>query len=160
MNPRMVHDIKKEPTLYEQARDVLDSKIEELKLRKTQERYRLLEEIYSREDHFEIEDLFESMLQQNFNVSKATVYNVVELLTEIGLVTRHNFGNNNAARYEKAFGRRQHSHIICTNCNKVTEFCDPRLLLIQNTAEQFSGITVKEHSLVLYGTCKDGCQKQ
>ncbi len=157
----MVKEAKKEPTLYDQARQVLDSKIEEMGLRKTQERYRILEEIYKREDHFEIEDLFDSMLQQNFNVSKATVYNVVELLTEIGLVIRHNFGNNNAARYEKAFGRRQHSHIICTKCNKVVEFCDPRLLLIQNTASQFSGIEIKDHSLVFYGVCSDeSCQKK
>lgn len=146
---------EKEASLYEQARQVLDSKIEEKGLRKTQERYRILEEIYKREDHFEIENLFESMIQQNFNVSKATVYNVVELLTEIGLVTRHNFGTNNASRYEKAFGRRQHSHLICTRCNKVVEFCDPRLLLIQNTVSEYSGITIKDHSLVFYGTCKD-----
>lgn len=156
----MLKEANTEPSLYEQAREVLDQKIEELGLRKTQERYRILEEIYSREDHFEIENLFDSMLQQNFNVSKATVYNVVELLTEVGLVTRHNFGNNNAARYEKAFGRRQHSHIICTKCNKVIEFCDPRLLLIQNNAAQFSGIKVKDHSLVFYGVCEnDACNK-
>lgn len=157
----MVKEAKKESTLYDQARQVLDSKIEELGLRKTQERYRILEEIYKREDHFEIEDLFDSMLQQNFNVSKATVYNVVELLTEIGLVTRHNFGNNNAARYEKAFGRKQHSHIICTKCNRVTEFCDPRLLLIQNTVSQYSGIDIKDHSLVFYGVCSNNsCQSK
>lgn len=150
----------KEPSLYDQAREVLDKKIEELGLRKTQERYRILEEIYKREDHFEIENLFESMLEQNFNVSKATVYNVVELLTEVGLVTRHTFGNNNAARYEKAFGRKQHSHLICTKCNRVIEFCDPRLLLIQNTVSQYSGIQIKDHSLVFYGVCTTGeCAK-
>ncbi len=156
----MVQDVNTAMTHFEQARAVLDSKIEEKGLRKTQERYRILEEIYKREDHFEIEDLFESMLQQNFNVSKATVYNVVELLTEIGLVIRHNFGNNNAARYEKAFGRRQHSHIICTKCNRVIEFCDPRLLNIQNTVSEYSGIDIKDHSLVFYGVCNSpDCQK-
>jgi Fur family ferric uptake transcriptional regulator len=156
----MVKEMTKEPSLYDQAREVLDKKIEELGLRKTQERYRILEEIYKREDHFEIENLFESMLEQNFNVSKATVYNVVELLTEVGLVTRHTFGNNNAARYEKAFGRKQHSHLICTKCNRVIEFCDPRLLLIQNTVSQYSGIQIKDHSLVFYGVCTTGeCAK-
>ena len=157
----MVKDLNKQPSLYDQAKEVLDRKIEELGLRKTIERYKILEEIYHRDDHFEIEDLYSAMLNQNFNVSKATVYNVVELLTEIGLVTRHNFGNNNAARYEKAFGRKQHSHVICTKCNKVVEFCDPRLLLIQNTVSQFSGIEIKSHSLVFYGECKDGnCDKK
>lgn len=152
----MVKGVNKQPSLYDQAKEVLDKKIEELGLRKTIERYKILEEIYRRDDHFEIEDLYLAMLEQNFNVSKATVYNVVELLTEIGLVTRHNFGNNNAARYEKAFGRRQHSHVICTICDKVVEFCDPRLLLIQNTVSQFSGIDIKSHSLVFYGECSDG----
>lgn len=157
----MVKGVKKQPSLYDQAKEVLDKKIEELGLRKTIERYKILEEIYRRDDHFEIEDLYMAMLDQNFNVSKATVYNVVELLTDIGLVTRHNFGNNNAARYEKAFGRRQHSHVICTVCDKVVEFCDPRLLLIQNTVSQFSGIDIKSHSLVFYGECNDeNCKKE
>jgi Fur family transcriptional regulator, ferric uptake regulator len=146
--------------IYNKAQAILDRKIEEKGLRKTQERYRILKEIYDREDHFEIEELYNGIIEKNFNISKATVYNAVELLVDIGLVTKHQFGIKHASRYEKSFGRKQHSHLICINCNKVFEFCDPRIQNIQNTQEEFSGLEIKEHSLILYGQCtKDNCDR-
>ncbi|HLO45409.1 MAG TPA: transcriptional repressor [Leadbetterella sp.] len=146
--------------IYNKAQAILDRKIEEKGLRKTQERYRILKEIYEREDHFEIEELFSGIIKKNFNISKATVYNAVELLVEVGLVTKHQFGLKHASRYEKSFGRKQHSHLICIDCNKVFEFCDPRIQNIQNTLEEFSGLEIKEHSLILYGQCnKTQCGK-
>jgi Fur family transcriptional regulator, ferric uptake regulator len=145
---------------FEEAKALLELKIEELGLRRTQERYKVLEEIYLREDHFEIEELFDDIIKKKFNISKATVYNVIELLVEVGLVIKHQFGIKHAARYEKAFGRKQHSHLICINCNKVFEFCDPRLQNIQNTQEEFSGLEIKDHSLIFYAKCqREECQK-
>ncbi len=142
------------------ALSILDKKIEERGLRKTQERYRILKEIYEREDHVEIEELYHDIIEKKFNISKATVYNSVELLVEIGLVTKHQFGLKHAARYEKSFGRKQHSHLICIDCNKVFEFCDPRIQNIQNTLEEFSGLEIKDHALILYGQCnKNECSK-
>jgi len=142
------------------AQRILDKKIEEKGLRKTQERYRILTEIYQREDHVEIEELYNDIIIHKFNISKATVYNTLELLVEIGLVTKHQFGLKHAARYEKAFGRKQHSHLICIDCNKVFEFCDPRIQNIQNTQEEFSGLEIKEHSLTFYAKChRKECQK-
>lgn len=142
------------------AQWILDKKIEEKGLRKTQERYRILAEIYQREDHVEIEELYHDIIIHKFNISKATVYNTLELLVEIGLVTKHQFGLKHAARYEKAFGRKQHSHLICIDCNKVFEFCDPRLQNIQNTQEEFSSLEIKEHSLTFYAKChRKECQK-
>jgi Fur family transcriptional regulator, ferric uptake regulator len=140
------------------AREILDQKIEEKKLRRTPERYRILEEIYQRDDHFEVETLLESLVSKNFVVSRATIYNVLELLVEFGLVTKHQFGNSLSARYEKAFGRKQHSHLICTECGKVLEFCDPRLQNIQNMVSEFHQMEIFDHSLVFYGKCKEICE--
>ena len=142
------------------AQHILDQKIKEKGLRKTQERYRILREIYEREDHFEIEELYNDIINKKFIISKATIYNTVELFVEIGLVIKHQFGLKHAARYEKSFARKQHSHLICIDCNKVLEFCDPRIQNIQNTLEEFSGLEIKEHSLVMYGKCQNkDCEK-
>jgi Fur family transcriptional regulator, ferric uptake regulator len=147
--------------LLEKATEVLNQKLESMGLRKTQERYKILSEIYLTNDHFEIDELYQIILDKNYSISRATVYNVIELLVEMGLVIKHQFGIKHASRYEKAFGRKQHSHLICVDCNKVFEFCDPRLQHIQNTLEEYSNMEIKEHSLILYGKCqKESCGKQ
>lgn len=146
---------------FREAKAILDAKIEEMGYRKTVERYKILEEIYARDDHFEADELYFVFVEQNFSVSKSTVYNTLDLFAELGLVIKRQFNNSQAFRYEKAFGRRQHSHLICIDCNKVFEFCDPRLQAIQNSISEFYKIPIIDHSLILYGQCqRDNCKKE
>jgi len=143
--------------IIEEVKTIFSSHLESHKLRKTPERYTILEEIYRRTDHFDAEALYIHMKAQNYRVSRATVYNTLELLVNCDLVTKHQFGKN-TARYEKAYGYRQHDHIICVNCGKVLEFCDPRIQQIKNMMGELMDFNVTSHSLNLYGTCKTDCQ--
>jgi Fur family transcriptional regulator, ferric uptake regulator len=148
------------PKQFEEVTKIFTAYLENKDLRKTPERYAILEEIYSLDGHFDVEELYVKMKNKNYHVSRATVYNTLDLLTECDLVTRHQFGQNQA-QYEKSYGSRQHDHLICTDCHKVTEFCDPRIQTIHNTVEELLQFEVVHHSLILYASCtKPNCKNR
>ena len=136
----------------DEVRSIFQAFLKKRNKRQTPERFAVLEEIYQTDDHVDADDLYVRLKQDGTRVSRATVYNTLELLLECDLVVRHQFGKNQA-KYERAYSYWQHDHLICMDCSELLEFCDPRLQSIQEMVADIYEFDIKHHSLNMYGHC-------
>ncbi len=142
--------VQKEYTI---VKELLTNYLEEHKFRKTPERYAVLKEIYKIDEHFDIDYLYNLFKEKQFSVSKATLYNTLELLLDAGLVRKHQFGKVQAF-YEKSYFNKNHDHIIMMDDFEIIEFCDPRIEEIKKDFENAMDIEIESHTLYFYGKRK------
>ena len=137
------------------VRNILTSYLEQNSLRKTPERFAILDAVYSLEDHFTLDELSDKPNdEKRFPVSRATLYNTLKLFMELRLVIRHRF--QGATKYEACYDNNSHSHQICTVCGKVTEFKS------QKINDAIAALHLRRFrkdgfSLYIYGICSP-CQ--
>lgn len=145
----MMDDVKVEETIKQIFTDYL----KENRLRRTPERYAILNAIYSIKGNFEVDELLTYMEEnEKFRVSRATVYNTIALLINANLVIHHQFGS--LSKYEKCFGCEM-SYAVCTQCGKVTAINNTKLEDNTNNIKKFH---LTHYSLYVYGLC-DKCYR-
>ena len=140
-------------------KEVLRQYLLEKGFRNTPERYTILEEIYSMEHHFNVDDLYLLMMQKKYHVSKATIYNTIEIFLDAGLIRKHQFGEKtqSSSSYEKSYFDKQHDHLVIYKSDsdkeieEIIEFCDPRIQGIKESIEKAFGVSIDTHSLYFYG---------
>jgi len=159
----MMMDPKQKQLNLTTIKEVLRQYLQERGLRNTPERYTILEEIYELEHHFNVDDLYLIMMQKKYHVSKATIYNTIEIFLDAGLIRKHQFGEKTltSSSYEKSYFDKQHDHLVIYKKDsgkeiaEIIEFCDPRIQGIKESIEQAFNVQIDSHSLYFYGTKKD-----
>lgn len=112
----------KEQESYVAAVKRFNRYLEIKRMRKTPERFAILKKAWQQEHHFNADELHASLEADSYHVSRATVFNTIEILVESGVIRRHQFTSGKAVVYEAARGG--HLHLICTHCGKVRELSD------------------------------------
>ena len=140
------------------AKETLNAYLQQKKLRPTRERFLLLEEIMQTDGHFDADELFANLNAKGLKASRATVYNTLDLLVECGLISKYRFGESHS-RYEKAFGRPRHDHLICLECGEIIEFVNERLDRIQKEVCDENKFTLHNSTLQIFGICSN-CQNK
>ncbi len=118
----------------------------------TPERFEVLDYALNYEGHFGADELFLKMKNNNSNISRATVYNTLELLAACNLLSKRNFGENKT-RYEAKFGKKTHDHLICTNCGDIKEFSEPAIEIIVKEISTKLGFDPTGYSFNIFGKC-------
>ncbi|MGC8977398.1 MAG: Fur family transcriptional regulator [Candidatus Ratteibacteria bacterium] len=127
----------------------------------------IIDILYKTNEHLSAEDIFFAVHKEYPNIGLTTIYRTLELLVQMGLIHRFDFGDGRA-RYELAEGpkgKQHHHHLICTKCGRVidyTDFIDEEIDLLKRTEKGLSkkyNFDITEHLIQFYGIC-DRCRRK
>lgn len=143
----------------DERKRVLDSYIEKKQLKHTKQRDIIFEEFFNHtDDHVAVEELYDRVKARDSKVGYATIYRTLKLFRECGLAFERNFGDGKT-RYEPVtFDGEHHDHIICTDCEKIVCFNDPKLDKILQAIAKSTNFEIDNYRLEIHGKCTDGCE--
>lgn len=138
---------------------VLESYLLQHNMRRTPERYAILDRILELPHHFNIDTVCSIMNENSYRVSRATVYNTIQLLVDAGILRCHRF-NGRQSRYEVIVDTPQpnHLHLICRVCGSVKEVNTPEMSKLID-GSRFRSFAAEYYSLYIYGVCS-ACRRR
>ena len=123
-------------------------------LKVTLPRLKILEVLEkSSNHHMSAEDIYRILMEQHQDVGVATIYRVLTQFEESGIVNKLNFENNQAV-YELS-NVEHHDHLVCVKCSTIIEFQDDVIEQHQLQIANKYDFQLTDHSLYLYGLCKN-----
>jgi Fur family ferric uptake transcriptional regulator len=123
-------------------------------VRWTAQRQAIVETFFAGREHLTVEELHRRVRALDPTVSAATVYRTVNMLVEIGVAHKRNFGNGSAS-FESALDRDHHDHLVCVGCGRITEFHHDGIEVLQDEVARVHGFRLSHHRMELYGLCPE-----
>ena len=155
--PSITTDFNERTIEYTQFLNDFKILLKKNSLKFTIQREVILETLYNSDEHLTPESLHQLIQKQHPNLKTgiATVYRTLALLEDSSMVTSLSFGVQ-GKKYELG-AKEHHDHMICTKCGSITEFVDEDIEKRQHSIAQELGFKMSDHSMQIYGTCKE-CQ--
>ena len=136
--------------------DIFKEYLMERGLKFTPERDAILEEVFEKHEHFDVEKLYRRLNSKGKHISRATIYRTIPILIDSGLVSKA-MRFMDRIYYEHTYGHKHHEHMVCTNCGKVIEFNDKRVKKIIEEITKNHDFKSTECKFEIKGFCND-CQ--
>ncbi len=120
----------------------------------TNARRTVLEVLCQDDQHLTSADVIEQVEARDPGIGRASIFRTLELLTELAII-RPTYLTPRTPNYIVMPESGHHAHIICPQCNKITELGDCEIEdLIAQIAER-QGLEITGHLLEIYGICPD-----
>jgi Fur family ferric uptake transcriptional regulator len=142
--------------------DILKQRLQARQHKLTTQRRTVLEVFLTHPgEHLSAEDVYGLLRDQSMDIGLATVYRSLELLAELGILQKMEFGDG-CSRYEVGTmspDEHQHHHLICLKCGKVMEFSDDLLDVLEKEVAEKSEFRIVDHQVKFFGYGRD-CQRK
>jgi Fur family ferric uptake transcriptional regulator len=144
--------------MVREAEAIFHSHLRHVGLKHTGQRDTILRTFLDTRDHLSTDELYRLVKKQDEGIGFTTVYRTLKLLSECGLASEVAF-NDGVARYEHQYNRRNHHHMVCTECGSSVEFFSKDIERIEREIGRKNKYTTTRHTFQIYGIC-DQCQKK
>src|SRR5207247_11118995 len=127
----------------------------EKSLRKLTQRDAIIEGAFRTTKHYTAEDLLGMAKKIEPSVSRATVYRTLPLLVECGVLKEMDFGKEQKFYDPNFVEHPHHNHLICVDCNKIVEFEDQHIEVLEECITRRLGFSAAEKSIRIEATCDE-----
>jgi len=132
----------------------LDDFIRRKGLRRTNQRDAIMRAVFSKDEHFTAEELFERVRKADSDTSRATVYRTLGLLVEANLLQQIDLGDNQTTYDPNFLDKPSHNHLVCIDCGRVVEFEDVNLDLLNDCVTRRLGFKPLRQSIKIEANCE------
>jgi Fur family ferric uptake transcriptional regulator len=141
-----------------EAQAIFRDHLRRVGLKQTGQRNTILRAFLDTHDHLSTDELYRLVKKKDDRIGFTTVYRTLKLLAECGLASEVAF-NDGIARYEHQYNRRNHHHMVCTQCGISVEFFSPEIEHIEYDIGRKHKFATTRHTFQIYGLC-EGCRKK
>jgi len=143
------------PELRKRVHETLVDFLSSRGLRRTSQREAIIDAAFSSEEHFTAEDLLLRARKIDPSVSRATVYRTLPLLVESELLKELDL-KGDMTMYDPNFVERpHHNHLVCVDCQKIIEFEDTNMELLENCITRRLGFSPTNKSVTIEAHCDE-----
>src|SRR5271155_1961006 len=144
--------------MIREAQEMLHRHLKRVGLKQTAQRDTILRSFLETRDHLSTDELYRLEKKKDEGIGVTTVYRTLKLLAECGLASEVAF-NDGIARYEHQYQRRNHHHMVCTECGSSVEFFSADIERIEQAVGRKNKYLPTRHTFQIYGICAK-CQKK